>query len=559
MDFVNKAIAQLSDLFRSMTPAARITAGMLLVVIVVSVTYLFNHQFSSGDAYLFGGEAVAASEIPAMQAAFGKAGLNDAEFDGNRVRVPRGKQAAYIGALADAGALPHNFGDVMKHMFETSNFMISKAKQEAMTKLALQVELSNIIRKMHGIEDASVLYDVQSQGGLYNQKSISASVQVKPQGNQALTGEQVKMIRYTVSGALAGLAPESVSVIDRNGRTFPGGAPGSDADASQDPYLSRKLEYQQKCTESISQALLSFVKGAVVTVNVDLNPVMEDVESTTKFDPKTVPVVVTEKNQSLNSSPVVPNGRPGLGGQGGFNAPATLAGANGSKTEDEKTDRSEKSLAGQETHQIKTAGLTPKRVTVSVGIPSSYFEDIWRSRNPSPPGSAPKTPDQAALDQIKTEAMANIQKYVTQVLPAIDETSKDVVKQVFVNSFPSLPVAEIEKPSTADHAMLWFTNHASSVGMALLALFCLLMVRSILRAVRAPAAAATSQLELKVAATPVEDLQEPEDTSGDVPQPRLRRRRSKSGPSLRDDLVEIVREDPDAAANILRSWIGSAN
>ena len=102
MDFVNKAIAQLSDLFRSMTPAARITAGMLLVVIVVSVTYLFNHQFSSGDAYLFGGEAVSASEIPAMQAAFGKVGLNDAEFDGNRIRVPRGKQAAYVAALAEA-------------------------------------------------------------------------------------------------------------------------------------------------------------------------------------------------------------------------------------------------------------------------------------------------------------------------------------------------------------------------------------------------------------------------------------------------------------------------
>jgi flagellar biosynthesis/type III secretory pathway M-ring protein FliF/YscJ len=36
------------------------------------------------------------------------------------------------------------------------------------------------------------------------------------------------------------------------------------------------------------------------------------------------------------------------------------------------------------------------------------------------------------------------------------------------------------------------------------------------------------------------------------------KRRAKSGPSLRDELVEIVREDPDAAGNILRNWIGSA-
>ena len=36
------------------------------------------------------------------------------------------------------------------------------------------------------------------------------------------------------------------------------------------------------------------------------------------------------------------------------------------------------------------------------------------------------------------------------------------------------------------------------------------------------------------------------------------KRRVKSGPSMRDELVEIVRDDPDAAANILRSWIGGA-
>ncbi|MEX0711123.1 MAG: hypothetical protein WD278_02160, partial [Pirellulales bacterium] len=28
--------------------------------------------------------------------------------------------------------------------------------------------------------------------------------------------------------------------------------------------------------------------------------------------------------------------------------------------------------------------------------------------------------------------------------------------------------------------------------------------------------------------------------------------------SLRDELVEMVREDPDAAAGILRTWIGNA-
>ncbi len=43
---------------------------------------------------------------------------------------------------------------------------------------------------------------------------------------------------------------------------------------------------------------------------------------------------------------------------------------------------------------------------------------------------------------------------------------------------------------------------------------------------------------------------EPEDE-----RPRLR---FKKGKSLKDDLVQIVQDDPDAAADILRSWISKA-
>jgi flagellar M-ring protein FliF len=41
----------------------------------------------------------------------------------------------------------------------------------------------------------------------------------------------------------------------------------------------------------------------------------------------------------------------------------------------------------------------------------------------------------------------------------------------------------------------------------------------------------------------------------DGSRPRLR---LKKGPTLKDDLVELVKEDPDGAAAILRTWIGNA-
>ncbi|MCI0492283.1 MAG: hypothetical protein L0Z07_05040, partial [Planctomycetes bacterium] len=69
MDFVNTAIAQVSDLFRSMTPGARITAGLLLAVVVVSLGYLYQQGTAGPDAFLFGGQPLSDSELNQIEAA----------------------------------------------------------------------------------------------------------------------------------------------------------------------------------------------------------------------------------------------------------------------------------------------------------------------------------------------------------------------------------------------------------------------------------------------------------------------------------------------------------
>src|SRR4051794_3952316 len=110
MDFLNKAFAQFSDVFRSMSPGSRITSGLLLIVAVASVGYLFQHQVTGGDEYLFGGESIPTATLQKMEEAFGKAGLNGFSIDGGRVKVPLAQRAAYLAALADAKALPPNPG-----------------------------------------------------------------------------------------------------------------------------------------------------------------------------------------------------------------------------------------------------------------------------------------------------------------------------------------------------------------------------------------------------------------------------------------------------------------
>ena len=51
--------------------------------------------------------------MKAMESAFGKAHLEGYVIEGSKIRVPRGQKAAYMGALADAKALPKNFGSYL--------------------------------------------------------------------------------------------------------------------------------------------------------------------------------------------------------------------------------------------------------------------------------------------------------------------------------------------------------------------------------------------------------------------------------------------------------------
>ena len=110
MDFVNKAYAQLADVFKTMTPGSRIAVGLLLAAIVVALVYLFQYQVTSGDEYLLGGRPFYGDELTRAEAAFAEAGLNGSQIaDGNRIRIPRGQKEKYLAALAESSALPADF------------------------------------------------------------------------------------------------------------------------------------------------------------------------------------------------------------------------------------------------------------------------------------------------------------------------------------------------------------------------------------------------------------------------------------------------------------------
>ena len=70
MTFLGTAFSQISDLFKSMSVGARITAVLLLVLVVVSLGYLIRFPSNMPNDYLLGGRAFSSGELAAMEAAF---------------------------------------------------------------------------------------------------------------------------------------------------------------------------------------------------------------------------------------------------------------------------------------------------------------------------------------------------------------------------------------------------------------------------------------------------------------------------------------------------------
>jgi flagellar M-ring protein FliF len=549
MDFLNKAFAQFNDLFRSMSPGGRITAGLLLVVAVVSVGYLFQSQVSGGDEYLFGGAAIPTPTLQKMEEAFGKAGLNGFTIDGARVKVPRAQRAAYLAALADAKALPPSFGDRM-NAANDGNLLDDPKTKERKHLQGLMDEMALVISSMKGIERASVLIDSQPQPGLGQPVIKTASVFVSAVGGVPLDDEQVEKICFYVAASVAGMNSENVTIADANGPARIG--PPRAIGAGDDPYSRAVRKAEQDWNNKIRTAL-SAIPNLTVTSTVVLDREKGSRTIENKLDPKPVTVRSEEDTRSMTRESSEPSGAPGLGAQqgGGLNKPASLA--SGSNSEESKTKQF--SEVSRTSTEKESDGRAIKSVKIAIGIPASYYEKVWQERNPTKAGEEAKKPDQAAVDDIRKEINKDVTAHVATLLPPSPDV-KDPEKLVTVTTFQDIKPAEIAGPGVPQKAFSWLSENWPMLAMVGLVLISVSMLRSVLRA--APAAApepAAISARIPASDSKTDDKEEPVEAAA----ARRLRRMSGTGPSLRDELSELVKEDPDSAASILRTWIGQVN
>ena len=557
MGFLNQSLAQLRDLFSSMTPAARITSALLLGVIVVSLGYLFQGYSGGAEELLFGGELLQPSEANAAEAAIASAGLDVLDRQSGRIVVPRGQKTAYLAAIADGNALPANFDKLLDESLD-GGLLESGEKGKQRYKAARERQISMFISAMDGVADAKVLYDILEPKA-FEQRRVTATVSVRPAGSEGLTSIRMKMIREAVASAIGGLEPGKVTILDLSSGSEYGGGADVAAESFDDLYWQTRTKVEQTMKARVED-LLRYIPGIRVQVSAELDPMLGGERRIVRSDGDPATVRESTSEQKSLTTQVDDRGRPGPAASGPNGAPPETAVAKNENSDG--TEKRETENFVPTTEEMSTqSGLAPKKVSATIAVPSDYIARVWReTTKPSPAADA--TPDPTLITKIQDDVRSNIQKAVTKLFPL--EVGDSPYPGVEVTFFQSLTPDPVEPPSMANEGLLWARANSGSLIMGGLALMSLVMLRSMVRSIPAPDPNLALSPPMLAAGTALEptSVAKPRPAAsagaaaGEKPRQKLR---LKKGPTLKDDLTEMVREDPDGAAAILRNWIGNAS
>src|SRR5580692_4084750 len=204
--------------------------------------------------------------------------------DGNIVLVPKDRVARLRMSFAEGG-LPKG-GGVGYEIFDKSEVLGTTSFVQNINNVrALEGELARTIRSLDRVQDARV-HLVMPDRPLFARDKVDATASIVLKVRGTLEQHQVRAIRHLVAGAVNGLRPERVSVVDERGQLLADGASNdpNGGDVSTD---ERQVAFEKRLRSQV-EAIVSSVVGpnharVEVAADFDFNRVTQ---TSDKYDPE---------------------------------------------------------------------------------------------------------------------------------------------------------------------------------------------------------------------------------------------------------------------------------
>jgi flagellar M-ring protein FliF len=446
---------------------------------------------------------------------------------GRVIEVPQDQVDELRLRLAGEGLPPG--GGVGFEIFDRPAFGVSDFVQNVNYRRALERELGRTIQSLGAVQSARVHLALPPESVFADERrEPSASVVVRLRSGGSLSTSQVRAISHLVASGVEGLRAEQVSVIDGDGRML------STGDAADEQALSvTQIESKRSMERNIESTLVSILEPVVgpgrvrarATVELNLTRVQRVEE---RFDPD-VAVVRSEQKTKSRQAGGAPSGIPGTAS----NLPGAVAGAVTAGAPDE----SQSSVTNFELNKITatiaepTGTLARQSVAVVVDHAPAAAAEGAQDGAPAPiPRSA--------------EEMAKITDIVRAAI-GLDEKRGDVLIVENVAFDEQAAPGAVADAGGFDRDLWLLVARYAALPVAVL-LLALLVIRpgiAALRGLRGPLVAAEARAPLTVAQL----------------QARLRAEGAAGSlgdlSPLRRKLIEAAREDPRAAALVVKSWL----
>ena len=221
-----------------------------------------------------------------------------------------------IMVIVESGLYDQNVG---LEIFDKGDFTSTKEDKKIRLVRAMNGELARLIKRIDGIEDASVFISIPEQTMFQqNQKPVTATVQLTVAVGQTLNMGTIKAVSNLLLGSVSGLTASNISITDTNGHVY-----NSLVDAQSE--MIERLQQNDKYMQEKVQAQLNRLIGNgkyVATVSTFLKQAPVE-RFTISYDPDKKAAVneqtfseglgdqTTDVNKNTNAVSVyLPNGLP---------------------------------------------------------------------------------------------------------------------------------------------------------------------------------------------------------------------------------------------------------
>lgn len=183
-----------------------------------------------------------------------------------------------IMVIVESGLYDQNVG---LEVFDKGDFTSTKEDKRIRLVRAMNGELSRLIKRIDGIENASVFISIPEQTMFSSmQKPVTATVQLTVAVGQTLNMGTIKAVSNLLLGSVSGLTSENISITDTNGHVY-----SSLIDAQSE--MLQRIQENDKYMQEKVQAQLNRLIGAgkyVATVSTFLKQAPVE-KFTIEYDP----------------------------------------------------------------------------------------------------------------------------------------------------------------------------------------------------------------------------------------------------------------------------------